>query len=657
MLWCAHLKVGDRKSAATSMSSESLSCDELEKTTEVLDETKVTGRSSESTFCDELDKTAEVVDAPMEVIRLADKLLIRIERELGTLGDDNKWLTPTVADVLKRADELLEKFEDEQSDQAEEHEMEQTILASSASQQNPCTPLQPSFLESFNATLTLEENGVGKENNCDEYMDEHSRELDDHVVSAVEDLSVFSPTLSPQKKVSRKNVFGRSAGRKPKGNHVERQGGGSDDSRETDDGNETVVIEQITPIKAELGTARGSRYDQNYANTITRSLMSPSYEDSPILFSASSIKKDKQEGKTLSPMKSIHFGVGKVIGDSYAKDEVAGASSWLDDEDCSHGDPSTAPMKVRVSVLKDSRSRRANALNVHQLHGGNKRGPDDRIKRLERHQHTALIWMLLREGRLEIARHVSDSTLGSSYYKAEPPNSFQSVLRGGIFCDAPGLKKASTLAAMLSVTIAHATKPTLVITTDARLTLWHETLAGVPNLKAHFYTGKKTQRIRHVCALLDPRNYFDQYDVVVSTYKIISCNEVDPKRAVRKSAWIKRAGPEKHGEKPGVGVTYLHLGTYDRVVLDEARSIGTTANKKFEKVNKLSGHFRWCLSDNTPTTPRRLCAWLSFLSGGTPLSIASIAAIAAAKGVREGSKWPSVNTIILRRTKEDIVTD
>ena len=341
------------------------------------------------------------------------------------------------------------------------------------------------------------------------------------------------------------------------------------------------------------------------------------------------------------------------------------------------------PMSVRIAVLKPSK-RTLNVLHVHSEQGD--RGsvgrreverrselscsPFDplavdntarsyRLGYLHLHQYTALIWMLLREHRIDIAHHVADIVLGPAYHVEDSPSNFQTAICGGVLADARGLKKASTIAALISVTAAKCQKPTLIITSDARLTLWHEILSCSPNLKAHFYTGTKARRTKPVCGLIEPKNFFEQFDVIITTSKVACTNEVDPSRADRANAWIKRRGVGRRESvsELDTGVTYLHLATFDRLVIDDASKLGTVSSKKFKRLNKFKGLCRWCLSDDAPATPRRLSAWLTFLTGGEPMSVATIAAIAAANEVREGSASTSINTIVLRRHEKDLTID
>jgi len=360
---------------------------------------------------------------------------------------------------------------------------------------------------------------------------------------------------------------------------------------------------------------------------------------------------------------------------------VDGNYGWTGDES---PEPNLKPpMSVRIAVLKPSK-RTLNVLHVHseqgdQGNGGRKEvgrrselscsplGPlafdnmagSYRLGYLHLHQHTALIWMLLREFRIDTAHHVADIVLGPAYHVEDSPSNFQTAICGGVLADARGLKKASTIAALISVTAAKCHKPTLIITSDARLTLWHEIFSCSPNLKAHFYTGTKARRTKPVCGLLEPKNFFEQFDVIITTSKIACTNEVDPSRARRANAWIKRSGVERHEavSELDAGVTYLHLATFDRLIIDDASRLGTVSSKKFKRLNKFNGPCRWCLSDDAPATPRRLTAWLTFLTGGKPMSVATIAAIAAANEVREGSASTSINTIVLRRQEKDLTVD
>ena len=182
-------------------------------------------------------------------------------------------------------------------------------------------------------------------------------------------------------------------------------------------------------------------------------------------------------------------------------------------------------------------------------------------------------------------------------------------------------------------------------------------------MKVHFYTKKKAARTHSVSILLDPTNYFDKYDVVVTTFSIITCNEVDSKTAVRKSAWIKRieqtpspnnSNKRKKNENK---VTFLHLTFFQRVVLDQAHTFATTTSKKYIAIRNLKCRYRWCLCDDVPVTPRRLSTLLTFLTEGNDnkLSIEQIASIAAAKDVCAGSKYPKPNVIMLSRQKSDIL--
>ena len=132
---------------------------------------------------------------------------------------------------------------------------------------------------------------------------------------------------------------------------------------------------------------------------------------------------------------------------------------------------------------------------------------------------------------------------------------------------------------------------------------------------------------------------------------------------MRKSAWIKRieqtpspnnSNKRKTNENK---VTFLHLTFFQRVVLDQAHTFATTTSKKYIAIRNLKCHYRWCLCDDVPVTPRRLSTLLTFLTEGNDnkLSIEQIASIAAAKDVCAGSKYPKPNVIMLSREKSDIL--
>ena len=95
---------------------------------------------------------------------------------------------------------------------------------------------------------------------------------------------------------------------------------------------------------------------------------------------------------------------------------------------------------------------------------------------MSKHQYSALIWMLLREDRLKLAKRMSKIVFGNSYYenhfcndensdkvkdsygnlltnKSSAKNDILSFLQGGILADAVGMKKAATVAAFLSSTV------------------------------------------------------------------------------------------------------------------------------------------------------------------------------------------------------------
>jgi hypothetical protein len=320
---------------------------------------------------------------------------------------------------------------------------------------------------------------------------------------------------------------------------------------------------------------------------------------------------------------------------------------------------------------------------------------------LNKHQYAAIIWMLLREKRLKIAKRLSGMVFGKSYFKNlvsndshdgvkkqeydfisendevgkcfdSNNNNILSFLHGGILADEPGLKKAATVASLISITTGttttsrayknnNAKHASIIITSPARIESWRQVLSCVPFLKVHYYTKKKAARTHSVSILMDPTNYFNKYDVIVTTFSIITCNEVDSKTAVRKSAWINRkqeplpvSSPSKDSKnkKKRSKVTFLHLTFFERVILDQAHTFATTTSKKYLAIRNLKCNYRWCLCDNVPATSRRLSTLLTFLTKGydTKLSIQQIAAITAAKDVCEGSKIAKPSVIMLART-------
>ena len=392
------------------------------------------------------------------------------------------------------------------------------------------------------------------------------------------------------------------------------------------------------------------------------------------------------------------------------------------------------PMSIRVSVMKHRRKKgQQQRLNVTQLKSysstvnrsnNSSIANDDssnvklntsvttsavngmiESSSLNQHQYAAIIWMLLRERRVKIAKRLSEMVFGKSYYtdllsnnndgndddgdtnkmKQQQVgssydftmnnnnnddiknNNILSFLHGGILADEAGLKKTATISSFMSIATTKikgkTQHPSIIITSPSRVDLWRQVLSCVPNLKVHFYTKKKAARTHSVSILLDPTNYFDKYDVVVTTFSIITCNEVDSKTAVRKSAWIKRieqtpspnnSNKRKKNENK---VTFLHLTFFQRVVLDQAHTFATTTSKKYIAIRNLKCHYRWCLCDDVPVTPRRLSTLLTFLTEGNDnkLSIEQIASIAAAKDVCAGSKYPKPNVIMLSREKSDIL--
>ena len=106
-------------------------------------------------------------------------------------------------------------------------------------------------------------------------------------------------------------------------------------------------------------------------------------------------------------------------------------------------------------------------------------------------------------------------------------------------------------------------------------------------------TKKKSARTHNVSILLDPTDYFTKYDVVVTTYTIVTCNEVNSKTAVRKSAWIKRRQKSPMSSKKTENQSsYLHLTSYERVIVDQAHTFATTTSKsisQFENYDVISG--------------------------------------------------------------------
>ena len=300
---------------------------------------------------------------------------------------------------------------------------------------------------------------------------------------------------------------------------------------------------------------------------------------------------------------------------------------------------------------------------------------------MSKHQYSALIWMLLREDRLKLAKRVSKIVFGKSYYeknfcidensdklkdsygnlltnKSSERNTILSFLQGGILADAVGMKKAATVAALLSSTALNGRgKSSIIVTSPARIDLWRHVLSCIPNLKVHFYNKKKSARTHNVSILLDPTDYFTKYDVVVTTYTIVACNEVNSKTAVRKSAWIKRRQKSPMSSKnPENQASYLHLTSYERVIVDQAHTFATTTSKKYIAIRKLRCNFRWCLCDDVPATTRRLSTLLTFLTRGNnnKMSIEQIAAITAAKDICVGSKYPKRHVIMLARQHEKV---
>ncbi|EPQ57350.1 hypothetical protein GLOTRDRAFT_74086 [Gloeophyllum trabeum ATCC 11539] len=230
-----------------------------------------------------------------------------------------------------------------------------------------------------------------------------------------------------------------------------------------------------------------------------------------------------------------------------------------------------------------------------------------------------------------------------------PQEAVPALGRGGLVADSMGLGKTLTMLALILATKQDVSKEysksTLIgflpVVPLSILSNWEK------QIQDHVVDGALTYYVYYGTGRSVTPEQLQQYDVVITTYQVVTKEHGD-------SDLAERSGKKRKRSEQG-----LFDVQWKRVILDEGHNIRNPQTKMAKAVCGLSAQRRWVLS-GTPiiNSPRDLGSMLTFLQVCRPLDNADFFKRLLLRPLKDGSPSGAellralMNQICIRRTKE-----
>ena len=275
---------------------------------------------------------------------------------------------------------------------------------------------------------------------------------------------------------------------------------------------------------------------------------------------------------------------------------------------------------------------------------------------LERHQRSAVNWMLSREGRIQ--------------------NQTSSPLSGGILADEEGLGQMLTTLTLISRTKRDTDVNcggTLIVCPKSKIEQWFKEIRRKTNLIPLIYHGK-----RRKFKISDNAWNLTKFDVVITSFRTVCTKEIKNnsisiqkirnnmkengrKKSNRVAEWISRKKKSTttttttttKNNTAENGSSHLHCIEWLRVVIDEAHDITNKRTKRHKCINSLVSIHRWCLTSQC-MKPKELKCLLMFVSNALQSSIDTVEKEAEIEQcmVSGASSTASHDVVMLQRSKQ-----